>query len=270
MASVPLRPVAHAALVVLLLQASPRPAHAHPLVDRAREATIDARFQDALDLLASAERARDLSRDDVVALLEARALAHQALGDQAAVESDLDRLVAVAPEHTFSAEAPPDVTEAFARAKARSPGALDVRLAVSQRPGGVEVAASVANDRGLARETVVYGRARSGSWESARNGPLFVRGTAGGRVEHYAVAIGPGGAVLAQAGSRADPRAVVVVGSPASTRRETHETSDAPAHWLWFAAGAGAMLAVVAIVLLVASATSDSDRITAVTTFEAP
>src|SRR5688500_8397108 len=103
-------------------------AHAHPILDRARNRYYDADFQGALDQLARAENARNLTRSDVISLLALRVLVHLAMEDRDALGADLLRLASLAPDFRFSDEAPPEAQQAFDTARRTSPGALELAV----------------------------------------------------------------------------------------------------------------------------------------------
>lgn len=176
-------------------------AFANAEVDEGRRLFEEAEFLEALDAFARAEAAEDLTEDELVALLETRALVHLAMGNEEPMRADLARLVTVAPEHALDRRAPPEVRRAYAEVRSQSSG--PVRLSVSPTPvaTGVSIEASAQNDaQRLVRRVRIFGRAQgAGSWERADDAPLLV--TASGVVEYYAQAIGPGGVVLASSGS---------------------------------------------------------------------
>src|SRR5690242_15135438 len=88
-------------------------AFAHPRLDDARARFDRADLRGALTALGRAEQASDLTRADVITLLEMRALVRFTLGDTGAMEEDLLRLASIDPDHRFGDDIPPDLSEAF-------------------------------------------------------------------------------------------------------------------------------------------------------------
>lgn len=96
---------------------------AHPLLDDGIERYERADFASALRMFNAAAEQADLSIDELVQLYEMRALLHQALGNRAAMLDDLERVVAVRPDHQLTRLAPPPVRAAFDDiAEMRGPG----------------------------------------------------------------------------------------------------------------------------------------------------
>lgn len=230
----------------------------HPIVERGRSALEEADFQGALTAFDEAERAADLQRADLVRLVEGRALANLALGRPAAVETEMANLAAIDPEHQFSAEAPPEAQEHFDRARASSPGPIRVLVESTPQPGGLALTATVENDgRSLARRVRLVARPTGGAWQTSDDGSLTLQAAGGTRIDYYAVAIGPGGAPIAEAGTRASPLHVVAGGSSLSGGNGGGGGGGAGVPWLWVGAGAAAV-AVVVVVVLVASSSGDT------------
>ena len=188
----------------LTLCALASPASAHPLVDEGRELMQLAEFDQALDAFARAEASDDLTQEELIDLLDARAMCYLATGDEAAMDRDLVALVSLDLTHEFGPEAPPELSDALADVAATSTGGLVVEAHARPVPGGVEVEASVHNDpANLARSTVLWVRPRDGTWRRAAE--TLVTLPLGGTLDYYAELFGPGGAPLAQHGSRETP-----------------------------------------------------------------
>ena len=123
---------------------------------------------------------------------------------------------------------------------------LTVRTRARPMDGGVRITGVVTEDPlGLVREVRVSGRADTGPVVRGA-GEATVR-TVAQRVHYWAVAIGPGGAEIATAGTEdeplvweADERLVVV-------------ESSGPPWWIW-AAGGVAVVAVTVLVVVLLSA----------------
>ena len=238
--------------VAILATLSPSVALAHPAVDAGRSAFENAEFVEALDAFARAEAADDLDRDALIALFATRAQVHLAMRNEEAMRADLARLATVDPSHAFGRRAPPDLRRAFAEIRAESPGAIRLAIDASARGDGVSVGATADNDpQGLVREVRVFGRARgASSWERAIDAPLFV--SAGGQVEYYVEAVGPGGVVLAAIGSadapeRQSSRSRRIVDSEPADSSASAGSDDTA---LWVVLGIGIALAVSAAIAI--------------------
>ena len=115
-----------------ILGVLPATAQAHPLLDRAVAAYEEADFELALRTFDTAERNADLSVEELLRLFEMRALVHHALGDEASMRSDLQRLVAVRGSYQLSHLAPPRVSAAFAEVREASLGEHSVELHIEE------------------------------------------------------------------------------------------------------------------------------------------
>jgi len=246
---------------------APSTAAAHPLVDEGRRRFEQADFEGALDAFARAESATDLTRDDVIDLLEARALVHLGMGSPEAMRADLSRLVTIAPDHEWDARVAPDVRAAFLEIRGRSPGPLRLVAHAEAVAGGVSVRAEVVHDRAsLVRRVQVSARRAGRAWTRVSDAPLVLPSVAGELVEYYAEAIGPGGAVLATAGTSGAPlhaatraRASEEQGamsagatSPSTSARDSDGGGLSP--WIWIGIGAAVVAAGVLVALLVTGA----------------
>jgi len=249
-------------------------------VDQAVREYGAADFNAAAASLARAQAASDLERADVVQLLLYRALVSLANGDARAVDDALLGLASLEPDYYMSPSIPPVVRQAFARVRASVRGPLALQSTATREPGGVRVHARIAGDvAALVREVRVHARVAGARWQRGHDDVLVVA-TPGTAVEHYAEAIGPGGAVLASDGSEQAPSRVApsVLESPraatsepparAGTARLDVAGSEAAAHdarsegggaWLWVGIGAGALALAGAIILVVALAPFETD-----------
>jgi len=260
------------------------PAAAHPLVDAGRRHLDEADFRRALEAFSRAENASDLSRDDLLLLLESRALVYVATHDDEALDRELVRLATIDPDHRFRPDAPPELAERFGRARRRARERLSVRIDAERLPNGsVRLQPSVEHDEGsLLRHVHVFARGGRGTWTEAVDEPLLVERPRGA-VRYHALAVGPGGAVIAELGSRESPRTLAgaegaadqAPAEPAGDRiPESGEPATAPAYdqsvdattdddggggstWIWVGAGALAVAAVIVTVVLVSGGTSD-------------
>jgi hypothetical protein len=184
-------------------------ARAHPIVEEGHRLYEEAEFVAALDALSRAEAADDLELDDLIVLFETRALVQSAMGHDDAMREDLQRLVAVAPDHTVGPEAHPDVRRALAEIRAEGHGELRVRASTEATEAGVTIRVEIENDWAhVVRELRTIGRVRGApSWERAIDAPLLVPASGAALVEYYAEAVGPGGVVLARSGGFSRARA---------------------------------------------------------------
>jgi len=201
------RPLSGALCAVLLLFTGPLSlARAHSDVDEGRRLAQEADFEGAAAAFDRAEASSSLTHEDLVFLLEGRALVHMALGQQPALERTLTALASVAPTHRMGRDLPPDLRAAFARALQASPGPLALETAASWRDDGLVLDARLLHDSGgLLRGVRVAWRADSGPWAVATAVPAVLGGPAARTVDYHVVAIGPGGAPLATRGSAREP-----------------------------------------------------------------
>lgn len=189
------------AVIALAWLGDPTVAWAHPLIDQAAQAYEEASFEASLELLARAEAADDLSRDDLIALIRTRALVYFALGSVPAMTRDVERLAALDPNIEMPAEAPPTVRNAFADARTR---VRPLRLTgdVERVRTGARFRARIAGDpEGLVRRTEVSCRVGESEATRARGESLDLRAETGDVIRCHAVLVGVGGATLASVAS---------------------------------------------------------------------
>lgn len=252
--------------VVLALVASalvPAPARAHPLLDQAQERFQQADFEGALELYAQAEAGDDLTRDDLVQLYLRRALVHHAVGNDEDLQLDLDRLATLEPQMELGRQIPPRLRRAFEEAAAEVTAPLSVEVDATPVEDAVRLSARVQNDRAaLVREVHLSARG-DGDWESAVNDEIVVTIGSDGRVLYFAELVGPGGAVIASAGSRDEPRVLspdarqTAVG-PGSGEEIEPDEGGVP-WWPFVVGGAVAAAGAVALILLLAPANDQTD-----------
>ncbi len=246
-ASLALSSIAIAALALL----SPCEVRAHALVDEGRRLYEEAEFVEALDVLGRAASGDELELPDLIELLELRALVHSAVGDEPAVREDLRTLAAVAPEHTLPRGMPPDVQRTFTEIRASATGSPRLvatpSVAGPATGNGVVIEVRVENDwASVVRAVRIRGRAE-GDYLEAVDAPLFVAAPLGAVITYYAEAIGPGGAIIATAGSAEAPL------SYAGAEERPGEGGIDP---IPFVIAGGAALALGAIIAIVVVATS--------------
>ncbi|UJR80461.1 hypothetical protein [Sandaracinus amylolyticus] len=256
-----LPPLRCAGLVLALLvwALDPRPAHADgSALDQAIAHVEDADFASALAAFEEAESSTELTRDDLVRLYAHRATVHFALGEQGAMEADLARLVALDPDVTLPASAPPPVHEALERART---GVQPPTLRAEAVPtdSGVEVRARAEEHgadlvRGL-RAWARRDRDGDAAWRRGDGGAIAVEASPGETVLWYAEAIGPGGAVLASERSRVDPGALIVPEPPPAP---SGGGDDSTAWWLVGGGSAAVVVGVIVAVVAVVATTEPS------------
>lgn len=231
---------------LLLCLAAPAIASAHELVDEGQRLYEEADFVAALDALARAEAATDLSLEDLTHLFETRALVHLAMNNADAMRADLRRLAAVAPDHRLPRTVPPDVVRAFAEIRAEGGGALRVLATTDASSAGVTITVRVDNDAAeIVRAVRTFGRIAGGEYLRAQDAPLLVPGS--GVVEYYAEAIGPGGVVLARSGSADAPLS-------AAGRGGGDEA------WPWVLVGVGVAVVAAVVITVVLLTTQPSGQ----------
>jgi len=171
----------------------------------ARSALAEADFERAERAYTRALEARVLSRDDVVAIHEGRAIARWAMGQERDARGDLEALGSLEPEHALPPEAPPPLVDAFA-SLARAP--LGAALLWDQDDGEgprdtLHLRVGVRNDpAGLVRAVRVHLRTPGDDgWLVREERDVDVLLAPGEALEVRVERVGPGGAVLAQEGS---------------------------------------------------------------------
>jgi hypothetical protein len=221
-----------------------------------------AEFDAARRAFDAAERAHDLDRDALIRLFEGRALLYRALGDEASMDADLVRLASIDPSHAFDAQTPPDLVEAFARARSGGPGPLRVEVEARATAGGAAISARAIGDAGgIVREVQVFGRTAGGAYRRTSGQELLVPRTSEA-VEFFARAIGPGGAVVASHGEAEAPLVFggdgpsLAVAAPGEALATEPEDDSMPV-WPWLV-GAGVAVGIVVVVVLVFTLRSDT------------
>jgi hypothetical protein len=238
---------------------APGVARAHPMVDDGTRAIERARFEEALAIFDRATRADDLSVDDLVRLLEGRALAHRAMGDEAAASADLERLAAIRPDHELARHVPPEIAQILRTVRSRRAGPLRAQLAVRRGRGRATVAVSLVNDPGgLVVRTRVAARVGSSGWiEGGERVEIEVPD--GASVDVHVEVIALGGARVIEQGSRDVPLPLIIDlgGSVLGARDDvtgSPPTSVDPLPWV--IAGGGVVVAAILAGVAIAIATS--------------
>lgn len=231
-------------------------------IDDGREALGAADFNRAIRAFDAAERGA-LDRAGYVTLLEGRAIARWATGDAARARSDLARLGAIDPTHAFPSEAPPDVVSMFAETVAARPGPI----AAAVRWSGETLEVAVANDDlALIASIRTHVRSGNGAWSMSEAPPPSVQvpvsRAPGESLAAWVELVGPGGAVLAVAGSESRPILSIAPPLPeeasgpsllGATRRQDDDDGGVPVVWIVAGGSAAIALGVVIALLVVAS-----------------
>lgn len=241
-----------APVVVALLCLAPSRASASPLVDEGMQRLHDADFAGALQAFDEAERGGDLTRAELITLLGARATVHLALDDQRSAVVDLRMLATLDPHHPIDATAPPDFRRAFERAAAAVHAPLSVTVTHERVDDRVEIEAQAREDTaGVVRSLRVLARRAGGAWLPPETAPASISVPASTALEYYVEAVGPGGAVVATAGSRLFPRTV----APASG------DGGGTVPWLWIGLGIGGAVLVATVTAFVFAASANPDTV---------
>lgn len=214
------------AVCICALALLPAHAFANDALDAGVAQLEEGEFEAALASFDEAESGA-LTRDDLVRLSTQRALAHHALGDEAAMQNDLTRLASLDPEGELPRAAPPPVREAFEAAQQRAMGGLSLDIRQRRRGGSVRLSARVAHDLGaLVTEVTVSVRVQgSGEWIAGDPTSATVSVADGDIVEVRARAIGPGGAVLVERGADVPDRITIGEVSPVTANEQAVEES---------------------------------------------
>ncbi len=245
---------------------TPDPAPAVPRTDaeRARALLGEADFDGALAAANAAEAGSSLDRDALVQLLETRVLIQAGLGRPGDLERDVARLAALAPQRPPPPSFPPAVAQALARAQAAAV-AIGVDAEVTTNEDGATLTgAARADAAGLVRTVRLSARVGDSAWQSSNTGTLTVPVAPGETLSYYAEAIGPGGVVLAAAGSEAEPLtrtrapALAVIPDP----EPVPASDDTP---LFIGLGVGGGVLVLGVVIVIAAVAGSSNDTTLVT-----
>lgn len=214
---------------------------------RVRGLVEDGEFEQAASAYAEAMASASLTRDELVALLEARALLAHSERDEPALDRALSALASIAPTHRFDRTFPPELAARSVEVGRRMRGRLSVETQIVPSAVGVRLTTRVDHDPGeLVRAVRVrVFDASSGQWEDASEGPLEA---APGRTQlAYVEAIGPGGVVLARRGSPDEP---ITIEGPRVDLPEAPpalppaRAASGPPDWVWVLVAVGVGLLV--------------------------
>jgi hypothetical protein len=222
-------------------------ARANDDIDEGKRLFDRAQFAEAVAAFDRAASGDDLSRDDLIELLEARALAHHASGHPDRAESDLAALLSLDPSFALTDLAPPALRRAFSRLSGEIAEPIAVSAEASSRDGRARVTTRVHGDvASLAREIRVHSRAEGARrWRSDEGASVELEGE--GRIEWWVEVVGPGAAPIGTEGSEEEPRAIAVA-APLLVANEDEDEDASP--WPWILLGGGLALAAGAAVVL--------------------
>jgi hypothetical protein len=189
----------------------------------ARAAYFEADLERAASEMERAVASGTLGRDDVVTLLELRALVQMGLGDRGASRRALALLAALDPSHRFAREVPPSLTRLFDEARADAPPLRACEIRIDRTDTG----ATITVDDGapppdLEPRTVVTCTAGTTETTLDGNGPFELRAAATEDVSCRAAVRIVGGAALSETSERspatvATPEAVAQAAVEGST-----------------------------------------------------
>ncbi|MEM9192055.1 MAG: hypothetical protein AAGF12_22975 [Myxococcota bacterium] len=249
------------ATCIALLLGFSVPAYAHPSVERGIAHYEAAEFDEALEAFAAAERADDLTRDELETLYLTRALVHSATGNRNAMRNDLQRLAALDPDRELGRSVNPRVRRAFRHAAADVSQPLAIEVDIGPANGELRIQAQVSGDiANLVRDVRVYAEL-GGRWQS-RSDELLV--PAHRSFRYYVEAEGAGGVVLVHQGDRRSPRSYGDVGEFLGdaglglAEPGTEENSGSHLGW-WIAGGTIAVAAATAGIILAVIFSGGSD-----------
>jgi len=183
------------------------------MVDQGVKAYNEARFEDALSAFRKAEQSSELNLDELVQLLESKALVLSALEKQDEAEECLKDLAALRPTHRLPASVPPGLVETFEKARSDVPGPVMIALKVRRDESQVFATARVKRNARIVRKMIVYQRADDGEWISNPDEGAI---SATEHVDSYAEAFGDGGVLLASAFNAKDPQRTLLTESSLS------------------------------------------------------
>jgi hypothetical protein len=224
----------------------------------------EADFEGALLLLEEAAASTTLSRQELVTLLELRAVLRLATGQRQEMQADMARLLSLDPEHAFARGAPPELVAAAAALRASGVGPVLVEARAEPTADGARVDADATDEHGVVRSVMVRTRRDGDGWSELRPPPVDLPLDPGARLAYFALALGPGGVVVARDGSEESPHELVDRRSGATPAPLAAQDDDST--WTFVAiAGAAAVVAiavVVTAVLVTDAASSQSSDLT--------
>ena len=257
------------ALIVAIGIASPLEAQ----LAEGRRRLGQADFVRAIHAFDRAERGAHLTREDLVAIYEGRAMARWAQGDEHQAGRDLAALAELEPHPGFPPEAPPELASAFDEAAREGGLALEVTFA--DEPGATTINVDAQRDgAGLVRSIRMHTRIAGGAWDTAEASAVRLTVPEHVAVEAWVEALGPGAAIIAHGGSAEAP--ITHGGGPVHelqaptppppqasliVRDDPVESHDDSVLWIGVGVGIGvAVIAAVIIGIVVGVSSGPSDQ----------
>ena len=176
-----------------------------PSLELAELQIRQAQLRTALRTLESLTTHGSLDRAGLVRTLVLRLQLYAALKQPRALAQDAYDLASLAPD-TSVVGLRPDAKAAFLRAKSATPPAPALTMTAAYRDGRVVVRASPSGPASLVKDVRLYARVTGDRWHISPGAPIVLNARPDASIEFYGAIIGPGGAVIAQAGSAAHPR----------------------------------------------------------------
>lgn len=242
-----------------LLVASPVLGQTGPAA--ALEAFEAGRFERAYDRATAALQDERLTRENVAGLLEVRARAALASGRTEAMERDARALASLDPERELGRAIRPELRRVFDEAREANPP-LSVSVDIERGDGVARIVARVEGDVAQLVEGIeLRARPAGGMWMQGGSS-VEVVAEHHVAVEVFAVAIGPGGATLANQGTDSEPIRFGPAVDPAALRlSDADDGARRRRRVLGGAIGGAAAAVMVAVILGIAAARSGNDGV---------
>lgn len=211
-------------------------------LERAEGLIEDAEFDTARGVLHAIAEGGGLSRPEVLRWLELQALLEFAVGREQPLRSALAGIASLDPTYALSSSRPPELSATLTEMSRASHGTISQRVDTQITGVGVVLRAAVENDpASLVRESRIFGRAEGESeWRVSSNGELVIHAE-DAAIAYYAVAIGPGGAILAREGSESAP--VTLAHPRLGPAADLVPAEDMTALWAGLGVGIGIVIA---------------------------
>lgn len=190
-------------LIAALVLLAPSVAFANDDIDAALRYFEHAEFARAVRAFDRAAESDHLTREELETLLRGRGLAHHAAGDVGAAEEDLSAWLSLAPNATLDETTPPAVRRLLERLRGEV-AALSVEASAIPSTAGYGISARVTGDvASLTRSVRIHYAGESGT-ETVEGDHAEVA-LAASTIRYWVEVVGPGGALLASAGSSEAP-----------------------------------------------------------------
>ncbi len=196
-----------------------------------RRLALEARFGEALAAFDRAAASSDLTKDDLVALLEGRAIVHHGQRDDEAFTQAARGLASIAPDYTPSRQIPPRLARRLREAM-QGAAPLAVEASAERSGDAVVVTSHATGDAGsLVTRLVVSARVGNAAYVTHEGAEVRVQAAPTQGVSYFVRALGPGGAPLAAVGSEETPEVLAASELPQPAHAAgTTPTSNARAN----------------------------------------